>query len=137
MPPRDLRMIDSIAVADGEVTFRWEDYRHGSQVRLMTLSAEEFSGACASTCCPKASSGSGSTAFWPRAVARTRSHAADKRSMPIHPPPVPAVPTGETSTRVALPPCPVCGGVMVAVERLSIRQLAVQALIVGLALDSS
>ncbi len=31
-----------IAVADGQVTFRWKDYRHGSQVRLMTLSAEEF-----------------------------------------------------------------------------------------------
>jgi hypothetical protein len=36
-----------------------------------------------------------------------------------------------------LPPCPACGGVMVAVERLTVRQLAVQAFIDGLALDSS
>src|SRR6476619_686156 len=33
------RLVD---VHDGQVTFRWKDYRHGSQVRLMTLSAEEF-----------------------------------------------------------------------------------------------
>ena len=31
-----------VAVTDDQVTFRWKDYRHGSQVRLMTLSAEEF-----------------------------------------------------------------------------------------------
>ena len=33
------RLVD---VRDDQVTFRWKDYRHGSQVRLMTLSAEEF-----------------------------------------------------------------------------------------------
>ena len=38
---------------------------------------------------------------------------------------------------VALPPCPRCGGVMVAFEQLTARQLAVQLLIEGLALDSS
>ena len=31
-----------IAVTEDEVTFRWKDYRHGSAVRLTTLSAEEF-----------------------------------------------------------------------------------------------
>jgi hypothetical protein len=38
---------------------------------------------------------------------------------------------------VSLPPCPTCGGVMVAIERLTVRQLAVQVWIEGLALDSS
>jgi hypothetical protein len=28
--------------ADGKVTFRWKDYAHGSQQKLMTLTAEEF-----------------------------------------------------------------------------------------------
>jgi hypothetical protein len=48
-----------------------------------------------------------------------------------------AASTALTSTRVPLPPCPTCGGAMVAVERLTIRQLAVQAFIDRLALDSS
>jgi hypothetical protein len=31
-----------IAGADGQVTFRWKDYRHGNRQRLMTLDAVEF-----------------------------------------------------------------------------------------------
>ena len=30
------------ALSDGKVTFRWKDYAHGSQQKLMTLSLEEF-----------------------------------------------------------------------------------------------
>ena len=37
----------------------------------------------------------------------------------------------------SLPPCLIGGGVMVAAERLTARQLAVQVWIEGLALDSS
>ena len=33
------RIVD---VADGEVTFRWRDYRHGNRSRTMTLDAHEF-----------------------------------------------------------------------------------------------
>jgi len=31
-----------VALSDGKVTFRWKDYAHGSQQKLMTLSVEEF-----------------------------------------------------------------------------------------------
>jgi len=31
-----------VAFSDGKVTFLWKDYAHGSQQKLMTLSAEEF-----------------------------------------------------------------------------------------------
>lgn len=31
-----------VSLSDGKVTFRWKDYAHGSQQKLMTLSAEEF-----------------------------------------------------------------------------------------------
>jgi len=31
-----------IAFADGQVTFRWKDYAHGSKQKLMTVTAEEF-----------------------------------------------------------------------------------------------
>lgn len=33
------RLID---IEDGEVHFRWKDYRHGSQKKIMTVSADEF-----------------------------------------------------------------------------------------------
>jgi hypothetical protein len=31
-----------VSLSDGKVTFRWKDYTHGSQQKLMTLSVEEF-----------------------------------------------------------------------------------------------
>jgi hypothetical protein len=31
-----------VALSDGKVTFRWKDYAHGSQQKLMTLSLDEF-----------------------------------------------------------------------------------------------
>jgi hypothetical protein len=31
-----------VALADGSVTFRWKDYAHGNQQKLMTVSVEEF-----------------------------------------------------------------------------------------------
>jgi hypothetical protein len=50
---------------------------------------------------------------------------------------MPAASVDDASTRVSLPPCPACGGVLVAVERLTVRQLAAQIWIEQLALDSS
>src|SRR2546427_10914257 len=31
-----------VAVHEGQVTFRWRDYRHGNRVKVMTLAAGEF-----------------------------------------------------------------------------------------------
>ncbi|EAV40140.1 Putative transposase Y4QJ [Stappia aggregata IAM 12614] len=31
-----------VSLADGKVTFRWRDYRHGRKTKLMTLKADEF-----------------------------------------------------------------------------------------------
>jgi hypothetical protein len=31
-----------VAVTDDAVSFRWKDYRHGSQVRTLTLEGDEF-----------------------------------------------------------------------------------------------
>jgi hypothetical protein len=126
-----------IAVADGQVTFRWKDYRHGSQVRLMTLSAEEFLRRLCLHVLPK---GFVRIRFYGFLAPRCRTDALPRcrQALDASPsPPVPAVSTGETSRRVPLPPCPACGGVLIAVERLTIRQLAVQAFIDGVALDSS
>ena len=78
--------------------------------------------------------------FYGLLAPRCRANALPRCRQALHaspPPPVSAASTGETSTRVPLPPCRACGGLMIAVERLTVRQLAVQAFIDGLALDSS
>ena len=119
------------------MTFRWKDYRHGSQVRLMTLRAEEFLRRFCLHVLPK---GFVRIRFYGFLAPRCRTQALPRCRQALDaspPPPVLAVSTRETSMQVPLPPCPACGGVMVAVERLTVRQLAVQAFIDGLALDSS
>jgi hypothetical protein len=125
-----------IAVTDGQVTFRWKDYRHGSQVRLMTLSAEEFLRRFCLHVLPK---GFVRIRFYGFLAARCRTEALPRcrHALGATPPPVTAASVDDTSARVSLPPCSACGGVMVAIERLTGRQLAVHVWIEGLALDSS
>jgi hypothetical protein len=127
------RLVD---VKDGQVTFRWKDYRHGSQVRLMTLLAEEFLRRFCLHVLPK---GFVRIRFYGFLAARSRTEALSRcrRALDASPPPAPAVSAGDTPTPVALPPCPHCGAAMVVVERLTACQIAVQAFIRGLAFDSS
>ena len=40
-----------VAVTDDTVSFRWKDYRHGSQIRTLTLDADEFLRRLSSMCC--------------------------------------------------------------------------------------
>jgi len=68
---------------------------------------------------------------------RTEALPTCRHALGVNPPPVPAAFVEDTFTRVSLPPCPHCGGAMVAIERLTARQVAVQVWIDGLALDSS
>jgi hypothetical protein len=125
-----------VAVTEDQVTFRWKDYRHGGRVRLMTLGAEEFLRRFCLHVLPK---GFVRIRFYGFLAPRCRTEALPtcRHALGVNPPPVPAASIDDTSTRVSLPPCPACGGVMIAVERLTVRQLAVQVWIEGLALDSS
>jgi hypothetical protein len=127
------RLVD---VRDDQVTFRWKDYRHGSQVRLMTVSAEEFLRRFCLHVLPK---GFVRIRFYGFLAPRCRTEALSRcrYALDASLPPVPAASAGDPTTPVALPPCPHCGGAMVAIERLTARQIAVQAFIEGLALDSS
>ena len=103
----------------------------------MTLSAEEFLRRFCLHVLPK---GFVRIRFYGFLAPRCRTETLPRcrRALAAGPPPsVPAAPTGETSPRAPLPPCPACGGVMVAIERLTVRQLAVQVFIEELALDSS
>ena len=123
-----------VEVREGQVTFRWKDYRHGSQVRLMTLSAEEFLRRFCLHVLPKSFVRIRFYGFL-AARCRTDALAACRRVLEASPPP--ASDAGAAPTTVALPPCPRCGGTMVAFERLSARQIALHAFIEGRALDSS
>ena len=125
-----------VALTDDQVTFRWKDYRHGSQVRLMTLSAEEFLRRFCLHVLPK---GFVRIRFYGFLAPRCRTEALPRcrHALGVNPSPVSAASVDDTSTRGSLPPCPACGGVMVVVEQLTVRQLAVQLWIERLALDSS
>jgi hypothetical protein len=121
-----------VAIADDTVSFRWKDYRHGSQIRTLTLNVDEFLrrfllhvlpkrfvrircfGLLASRC-------------------RTDALATCRAVLAVPPPPV-AAPS------VALPrswPCPRCGAPMRIVERLTARQLFVEARLADIRYDSS
>jgi hypothetical protein len=102
----------------------------------MTLSAEEFRRLCLHVL-PK---GFVRIRFYGFLAPRCRTDALPRCRQALDaspPPPVLAASTSETATRVPLPPCPACGGVMVAVERLTTRQIAAHTFINGLALNSS
>ena len=125
-----------VAVTDDQVTFRWKDYRHGRQVRLMTLSAEEFLRRFCLHVLPK---GFVRIRFYGFLAPRCRTEALPRcrDALGATPSPVSAASADDTSTRVSLPPCPHCGGAMVAVERLTAQQIAVQTFVERLGLDSS
>ena len=116
-----------VAVTDDTVSFRWKDYRHGSQIRTLTLDADEFLrrfllhvlpkrfvriryfGFLAPRCShPRA----GPVSSGPRASPRRR---RPNRSSAV------------TATRSW--PCPRCGAPMRIVERLTARQLFLEALL--------
>jgi hypothetical protein len=125
-----------VNVADDQVTFRWKDYAHGSASRTMTVSADEFLRRFLLHVLPK---GFVRIRFYGFLAPRCRTAALPRcrHALGANPPPMPAASVDDTSTRVSLPPCSACGGVMVVVARLTVRQLAAQVWIEGLALDSS
>lgn len=76
--------------ADGQVTFRWKDYAHGSKQKLMTVTAEEFLAAFFSMCFHMALCASASSASSPTAAAspccRSANHCCSclRYEIPIH-----------------------------------------------------
>ncbi len=102
----------------------------------MTLSAEEFLRRFCLHLLPK---GFVRIRFYGFLAPRCRTDALPRcrHALDASPPPVLPVSAHDTPTRVSLPPCPHCGAAMVTIERLTARQVAAQAFIEGLRLDSS
>jgi hypothetical protein len=125
-----------VAVSDDTVSFRWKDYRHGSQIRTLTLAADEFLRRFLLHVLPKGFVRIRYFGFLaPRC--RTRQLAQCRRTLTLHPTP----PLSEEAPVASMPrrtwPCPRCGAPMRVVERLTAHQLFLEAVIEGLVYDTS
>jgi len=124
-----------VAVTDETVSFRWKDYRHGSQMRTLTLDVDEFLRRFLLHVLPKRFVRIRYFGLLaPRC--RTRDLATCRAVLAV----VPALPVTEPS--VAAPPrstwpCPRCGAPMRIVARLTARQLLLDAFLAGIIYDTS
>ena len=127
------RLLD---VAADTVTFRWKDYRHGSQPRTITVGVDEFLRRFL-------------LHVLPRGFVRIRffgflAHRRRARDLPLcrrvlasHPTPARAAAADAPATPAASWPCPRCGGLMVLIERLTACQIHWRALAEEILVDTS
>ncbi len=106
---------------DGErVTFRWKDYAHGSQQRLMTLSATEFLRRFFLHVLPRGFVRIRHFGFLANRFRVSRLKLCQQLlandSLPMQPAPVPSV-------DISVWHCPRCGSVMVVIQTFSAEQL--------------
>ncbi len=125
------RLVD---VTSDTVSFRWKDYRHGSQIRTLTLDADEFLRRFLLHVLPKRFVriryfGFLASRRRTRGLPECRQALAAAATPPIE---RPVVAPPRTSW-----PCPRCGGPMRLVERLTARQLFLHALLASVTHDTS
>jgi len=121
-----------VAVTDDTVSFRWKDYRHGNQIRTLTLDADEFMRRFLVHVLPKRFVRIRYFGFLaPRCRTRELAQCRQALAVASTPPDEPLV-TPRPSW-----PCPRCGAPMRIVERLTARQLALDALLATVFHDTS
>ena len=123
-----------VNVTDDTVSFRWKDYRHGSQIRTLTLDADEFLCRFLLHVLPKRFV---RIRYFGSLASRRRT-----RGLPQCRQTLAAVPTPPVERSVPPPsrvswPCPRCGAPMRIIERLTARQLFVERLLADIVDDSS
>jgi hypothetical protein len=124
-----------VAVTDDTVAFRWKDYRHGSQVRTLTIDADEFLRRFLLHVLPKRFV---RIRYFGLLASRRRTNdLATCRTVLTVTPPAPSTAPSVSATRTRSWPCPRCGAPMRIVERLTARQLYVEARLTDLRYDSS
>lgn len=123
-----------VNVTNDAVSFRWKDYRHGSQMRTLTLDVDEFLRRFLLHVLPKRFVRIRYFGFL-ASRCRTRRLAQCRQAIgDLPPPPVdPPHPTRGPATWL----CPRCGGPMRIVERLTARQLFLHALVARVTHDTS
>ena len=124
------RLVD---MTDDTVFFRWKDYRHGSQVRTLTLEAEEFLRRFLLHVLPKRFVRIRYFGFL-ASRCRTVQLPQCRRALAgaTAPPPTPPPPEPPRSW-----PCPRCGAPMRVIERLTPRQIYLTSLLADLVHDTS
>ncbi len=112
-----------LGLANGQVAFRWKDYAHGSKKRKMTLDAHEFLRRFLLHALPK---GFVRIRFFGFLANRRRSTllAECRRLLAAQPETRPR--RSQAQPMVSTWLCPLCGGTMVVIERLSADQVAIQ-----------
>jgi hypothetical protein len=122
-----------VAVTGDTVSFRWKDYRHGSQIRTLTLDVDEFLCRFLLHVLPKRFVRIRYFGLLaPRC--RTKDLATCRTVLAVAPPPPVRAPSvGATRSW----PCPSCGAPMRIVERLTARQLFLATLLAAVINDSS
>jgi hypothetical protein len=125
------RLVD---VTPNTVSFRWKDYRHGSQIRTLTLDIDEFLRRFLLHVLPKRFVRIRYFGFL-ASRSRTPQLAQCRQALAVAPapppePPPPARPRSSWS-------CPRCGGPMRLIARLTARQLVLEALLADILHDTS
>jgi hypothetical protein len=124
-----------VARTDATVSFRWKDYRHGSQVRTLTLDAQEFLRRFLLHVLPRRFV---RIRYFGFLAPRCRTHQLTQCRQALAVAPVPASAEAPLATRPRCTwPCPRCGAPMRMVERLTARQLFLDMLIDALRYDTS
>ena len=109
-----------IQLSDGQVTFRWKDYAHGSKKRKMTITAHEFLRRFLLHVLPKGFVRIRFFGFLANRLRRTQlAQCQQLLAASPEPPPRPSSPEPISAWL-----CPLCGGTMVVVERLTAQQAA-------------
>ena len=123
-----------IAVTDDTVSFRWKDYRHGSQIRTLTLDADEFLRRFLLHVLPKRFV---RIRYFGFLASRRRTRGLSQCRQTLAAGPTPPVERSVPPPAQVSWPCPRCGAPMRLVERLTPRQLFVERLLADIINDSS
>jgi hypothetical protein len=119
---------------DGQVTFRWRDYAHGNKKRKMTLSADEFLRRFLLHVLPK---GFVRIRFFGFLANRRRATLLPLCRQPLRANPAPSSPCPASPQPPSSWSCPLCGGSMIIIERLTAEQLVLRAVELRTFVDTS
>ena len=108
-----------IQLANGQVTFRWKDYAHGNKKRKMTVNADEFLRRFLLHVLPK---GFVRIRFFGFLAHRRRALLPHCQRL-LNMQPLPRSSAPPTQPVAATWTCPLCGGPMILVERLTGQQI--------------
>lgn len=124
-----------VALADGQVTFRWKDYAHGSKQKLMTVTAEEFLRRFLLHVLPH---GFVRIRFFGFLANRRRKTLLPLCRQLLRMPP-PSCPDSiqPKAASAALWQCPRCGGSMLLIQHLTVTELKSQSVERRIRFDSS